>query len=401
MPVGQDGDESLLRAVTGFDPSAKIGVAVSGGGDSMALLHLMHRAGWPIEAVTVNHGLRAEAAAEATSVARFCQSLNIPHTILHWSGPDLTGNLMDQARRARLSLMADWARGRGIEHIVLGHTADDQAETLLMGLARKAGLDGLSGMRPVWSQHGVTWSRPLLAHGRQALRAYLGSQSITWVDDPTNDDDAYTRVKARRALKPLAALGITTAALAAVVGHLESSRQALSWALATAAGGVVTERAGALRIDRHGLHDLPQDLQRRLLIAAVLWISRADYAPRDAAIQRLQQAIVAGRAATLWGCRLRCDDHAALITREPRAVVDGQPWDNRWHVTGPSGEIRALGTGLGQIKDWRATGLPRAVLEVTPAIWTGDTVIAAPLAGFGATATATVQPTFGSFLLSH
>ena len=287
----------------------------------MALLHLMHRAGHRVQAVTVNHGLRPEAAAEAASVARFCESLNIPHTTLHWSGPGPTGNLMDQARRARLSLMADWARGRGIGHIVLGHTADDQAETLLMGLARKAGLDGLSGMRAGWTQNGIAWSRPLLAHGRQALRDYLRRQGVGWVDDPTNDDDAYTRVKARRALAELGPLGITAAALAAVAEHLDSSRQALSWALASASGRIVTERAGALWIDRVGLQGLPPDLQRRLLIAAVLWISGADYAPRDAAIQRLQQAIAAGRDATLWGCRLRCVNDTALISREARAVT--------------------------------------------------------------------------------
>ncbi len=368
----------------------------------MALLHLMHRAGHRIEAVTVNHGLRPEAAAEAASVALYCESQNIPHTTLHWSGPFPSGNLMDQARRARLSLMADWARSRGIGHIMLGHTADDQAETLLMGLARKAGLDGLSGMRPMWSQHGVAWSRPLLTQGRQALRDYLRRQGVVWVDDPTNDDDAYTRVKARRVVKALIPLGIGSAGLAATAANLDAARQALIWALGREAARIVTETAGALWIGRAGLQDLPPDMQRRLLIAALRWTSGADYAPREAALQRLQQAIAAGRDATLWGCRSRCVNDAVLIVREPRAVAGGVPWDGRWHVTGPAGDIRALGAaGLRQIKDWRACGLPRAVLEVTPAIWAADSLIAAPLAGFGPPATATVQPSFGSFLLSH
>ena len=402
MPVGQDSDDQCLLRAVSVAGSDRLGVAVSGGGDSMALLHLMHRAGGVIEAVTVNHGLRTEAAAEAAGVAQYCQNLNIPHTILHWSGPAATGNLMDQARRARLSLMADWARGRGIGHIVLGHTADDQAETLLMGLARKAGLEGLSGMRTVWDQHGMAWSRPLLAHGRQELRDYLRRHGVAWVDDPTNEDSSFTRVKARNVLKLLAPLGITAGTLAAVVGNLDAARQAMAWSLAREAGRIVTEREGALWITLQGLQMLPPDLQRSLMIAALRWISTADYPPREAAMQRLQQAIGAGRDATLWGCRLRILNGSVLITREPRAVSNGTPWDSRWQIVGPPGDIRALGpTGLRQIKDWRATCLPRAVLEVTPAIWAGDTLIAAPSAGFGAAATATVQPTFGSFLLSH
>ena len=194
-----DSDAALLQAArNAFLPEtpARIGIAVSGGGDSMALLHLMHRraveGGPPVAAVTVDHGLRPESAAEAAGVAAFCAARGIPHQTLRWQGPSETGNLMDQARRARLRLIAAWAQGAGgpgIGHVVLGHTADDQAESFLMNLGRAAGIDGLSGMRPAWHEQGIHWARPLLGHSRAALRDYLRRHGLPWVDDPSNDND--------------------------------------------------------------------------------------------------------------------------------------------------------------------------------------------------------------------
>ena len=179
----------------------------------MALLHMVaeiaSRTGRAVCALTVDHRLRPEAAAEAAFVGRACKALGVPHEVLVWDHGAIVGNLMDAARDARYRMMADWARGRGIGFVLLGHTADDQAETFLMGLARSAGLDGLTGMRPHWQQGGVTFLRPLLGLSRAALRSYLQGKGQVWIDDPTNDNDRYTRVKARRALKALKPLGVT------------------------------------------------------------------------------------------------------------------------------------------------------------------------------------------------
>ena len=153
---------------------ARLGVAVSGGSDSLALLHLLHdRIRTGLAAVTVDHRLRPESASEALHVARLCERLGVPHDVLQRTGWDGRGNLQDQARRSRTSLIADWARSCGIEAVALGHTADDQAETVLMRLARAAGVDGLSGMAPRHAQEGIEWHRPLLTCGREALREVL------------------------------------------------------------------------------------------------------------------------------------------------------------------------------------------------------------------------------------
>jgi tRNA(Ile)-lysidine synthase len=387
----------------------KLGVAVSGGSDSMAVLHLMVQAGWDVRAVTVDHRLRAAAAEEAEFVGRVCAGLGVAHDILFWDHGAVTGNLMDAARRARYDLMAAWARAQGMTHVVLGHTADDQAETFLMGLARTAGLDGLSGMRLGWTHDGVTFLRPFMQVTRAQLRGYLQEQGLPWVDDPTNDDDGFTRIKARRVLDALKPLGITADQLARVADNLAMVQSVVRGATADAARDVVQERAGVLVIDRGGVHALHFELQRRILIGALAWMSGAIHPPRADALDRVQGAITEGRDSTLSGCRIRVTATTIRILREPRALATYETpttavWDRRWRLEGPHGAgltIRALGDGLRQVPDWRDTGLSRDALVVTPAVWAGDALIAAPLAGFGQGWTATLRPSFASFLLSH
>lgn len=391
-----------------------IGVAVSGGSDSMALLHLFtriqkHRGG-TVHAVTVDHRLRPEAAEEARFVARFSAALGVPHTTLGWDHGAIEGNLQDQARRARYSLIDNWARAAGIGDVVLGHTADDQAETLLMGLAREAGLDGLSGMRRTWTDRGVRWARPFLATPRKELRAYLVRHGISWIEDPSNADDRYQRVKARRALKALAPLGITAEGLAEVSSNLAIARSALVELAANTADRIARTSAGEVIFDLEPWKLTGPDTRRRLLIAALRWVSSADYAPRADQITRLDASIRQGRDATLAGCRVMLSGAGFRVSREPKAVAGLQCltdaiWDKRWRLTGPHDpglRIRALGAeGLRACKGWRATGLSRAALVVSPAIWHGRDLIAAPLAGQSIRWAAEIVTGFPQDVLSH
>ncbi|MGB8812364.1 MAG: tRNA lysidine(34) synthetase TilS [Paracoccaceae bacterium] len=412
-----ESDADLLdaagRAFEGDAPKL-LGVAVSGGSDSMAALHLMvqaaQHAGWEVHAVTVDHGLRPEARDEAAHVGRICAGLGVAHDVLVWEHGAISGNLMDQARRARYRLMADWARARGIGHVVLGHTADDQAETFLMGLAREAGLEGLSGMRAAWREGGVVFGRPFLAIPREDLRGYLRRRGVTWLDDPTNADAHYTRVKARRVLAALTPLGITVRHLSRVVDNLNFAQSALVQATVTAASQVAIEAAGGLVFDRAGFQALPFEVQRRLLIAGLRWVSAAAYAPRAAALGRVQGAILSGADTTLWGCRIRVGAAGICITREPRAVAGvvcdlDQMWDGRWRLMGPKAAgltVRALGAvGLRQCKNWRECGVSRDALLVSPAIWRDDTLVAAPVAGVNNGFSAKIDAGFNSFIVSH
>ncbi|WP_146036465.1 tRNA lysidine(34) synthetase TilS [Pseudotabrizicola formosa] len=411
-----DPSESARRALSSFPPGP-VGLAVSGGGDSMAMLHLMAGVAGarPLAVATVDHGLRAASAAEAAGVAQVCAGLGLPHEVLVWQHGAVAGNLMDAARRARYGLLADWAAARGIGAVLVAHTADDQAETVLLGLARAAGLDGLSGMRPRWQQGGVWFHRPLLGVTRAALRGYLQSRGLWFVDDPSNDDPGFDRVKMRRALAGLGEVGITAEGLASVARHLAAVQADLRGMVAGAAARLVVERGGALEIDRAGFAALPGEVARRLMQAALLWMSGAEYPPRAEALARMVQAMAAGRAATLWGCRLLPHKGVMLLVRESRGlgpeVALGAVWDGRWRVTGPepgpepgpeSASVRALGAqGLAQVPDWRAAGLARAVAMATPGVWRGAGLISAPILSKDSAYSATLTAGFGLFLLSH
>jgi tRNA(Ile)-lysidine synthase len=410
-----DGEVFAQSIISSFLPNlpARIGVAISGGSDSTALLHLCHvlspHLGWQVQAVTVDHGLRPESATEAKAVGAFCAALGVGHTTLLWTGPNPAGNLMDQARRARLALISDWAANRGIGHVCLGHTADDQAESFLMNLARHSGLDGLSGLRTTWLEQGVQWHRPLLSQPRRALRAYLRSHSVDWADDPSNQNDRFTRIKARRAMQALAPLGITVETLTQTVQNLASAREALLRATARVAEAEVTQEAGGLRLCQTTLQSLDADIRRRLLIAMMGWINGAVYPPRQMQMAQLDTALAGAGSATLGGCRFRLRAGFVRLTREPRAVQGavplGQIWDGRWHVEGPMTPgltVGALGArGLLACKDWRETGFSRDQLLVSPAVWQADHLIAAPLAGNAGPYRADLPQPFNRFVLSH
>ncbi len=399
-----------------FTPSLpdRLGVAVSGGGDSMALLCLAAdwaaEGGPPVMAVTIDHRLRPEAAEEARMVARFCKTLAVPHQTLVWDHAGIEGNLQDAARRARYRLITGWARDNGVTHVATGHTADDQAECVLMGLARAAGIDGLSGMRPSWIDAGIVWMRPLLGMTRAALRDLLTARGVNWAEDPTNEDDRYTRVKARKALQALAPLGVTVSDLATVAENLAEARQVVAEATMAAADRVAREAGGEVIFDREQFLRLAPEVARRLLVAALQWLSGADYPPRGDAVQRLKAAVRERRDATLWGCKLAVRGNDVRLTREPKAVsgMEGKTdaiWDNRWRLTGPHEAgltVRALGSaGLRQCPDGRETGFSRAALVVSPAVWRDETLISAPLAGFSNGWGAEIVAGFRSFLISH
>lgn len=418
MPLsgGRPGDDDLTAALAPAlaAGSGPLGVAVSGGGDSVALLLLALRAaagtGRAVQAATVDHGLRPEAAAEARQVAALCAARGVPHEVLVWQTPQGPGNLMQRARNARLALLADWAARRGLGAVLLGHTADDVAETLLMGLARRAGIDGLTGPRPAFAVAGVAFLRPLLAVSREDLRAFLRRQGTGWAEDPTNDDPDFARVRARAALPGLAALGITAAGLARVAGHLAQARAALDQATAAAAGGLLHEAAGAVWIGRGGFAALPEEVQRRLLAGLLRGMTGSPHPPREAGLARLRAAVLQGGAASLGGLLLRPAGEAALLLREARAlpgpVAPGAPWDGRWRLSGPFAEgdrIAALGAAaLAALPPLPGRPpLPALVLRATPAVWRGATLIAAPLAAPGGAFAATCLPAFATGALSH
>jgi tRNA(Ile)-lysidine synthase len=380
--------EALARAMSSA-PEGPLGVAVSGGGDSLALLLLLQASGRSVEAVTVDHGLRPEAAVEAEAVARLCAERGIPHATLRWQGWTGRGNLQAAARAARRRLIAAWARERGLGAVALGHTLEDQAETFLLRLARGSGVDGLAAMGFATRGEGLLWLRPLLEARRADLRAWLAGQGVPWAEDPSNADPAFARVRARAALDPLATLGLAPERLASAAAAMARARAALEAATgALARACLAAGPAGDLTLDPAPWRSAPEEIRLRLLAAALGWVSGAPLRPRLAALTGVAGAIAAGRVTglTLHGCVLRAKGERVVLRREPERV--GQPvpfgaiWDARWSVTGPceGAEIAALGTaGLAARPLWRDSGLAREALLTTPGVWRDGALRAAPI----------------------
>ncbi len=372
-------------------PEGPLGVAVSGGGDSVALLLLLHKSGYDVQVATVDHRLRPEAAEEALGVAQLCATLGVPHEVLVWETPDIKGNVQKAAREARRGLLADWARGHGLRDIVLGHTLDDQAETVLMRLARGSGVDGLAGMAAKRCEGGLCWHRPMLGLRRAELRAFLRDEGVGWVNDPSNEDLKYDRIKARRALEILAPLGVKPEGLADTAAHMRRARGALEAAtLDLAKRCVRVSAAGEVALAGF---EAPREVQLRLLAAALGWVSGAGYRPRFASLEGLLESCLGGQdfGKTLHGCRISRRKNEIVINRELAATPAMGPvqniWDGRWQINLKDTEnlhIRALGEdGLQYCPDWRDSGHSRAALLASPSFWQGGLLTAAPLALFG------------------
>ncbi len=402
-----------LGRLLGPDFPAALGLAVSGGGDSMAMLHLV--AAWArvwgvaLRVVTVDHGLRAESAAEAALVADEARGLGLPHDTLTWAGWNGAGNLPDAARRARLELIGGW-RG-DLRHVIFAHTQDDQAETLLMRLKRGSGVEGLAAMQPKRRMPGQDWHvvRPMLGIGRADLRHYLGVLRIPYADDPTNDDPAYDRVRMRRVLDLLEDEGIGRAALAATAGRMGRAAAALGRRAHDVAEALARADHGDVILDRDRLARVEADTQLRLLAAALQFVASAPYRPRADALEAALDRVLAGGAATLAGCRIEAEGAALRVFREHAAVAGAEApadgtalWDGRWRVTMPDAggiRVRALGPDgmLQAIAEVRVSGVPRAALEAAPAIFRDAQLVACRRIGFGAFYAEILDPPGGDF----
>jgi len=395
----------------------RVGVALSGGGDSLALLHVLTECfrGQDVEilAATVDHGLRADSAQEARQVAKTVAQMGLRHEVLQWQDWQGEGNLQDQARRARYRLLTQWAKRLDIPVLALGHTADDQAETVLMRLARSAGVDGLAAM-PVRRQvNEVTLLRPLLGVTREQLRSYLRQNDMTWIEDPSNQDRRFERVRIRQAMDVLEPLGLTVETLSVVAQNMGKAREALDQQTFLAAREQAQIVAGAVVLDRKNLCELPDEIIHRLLSRALQWVSGAGYPLRRRVMAEALETVRRGGGLTLGGCRILCRAGQVWICREYNAVRDqvaapGALWDDRWRLSGGDAagfEVRALGkTGLRLCPNWRETGCPGAVLEATPALWCQQDLLAAPLAGMGngwTANTAKSEEEFHASPLSH
>ena len=290
-----------LEALAPHD--ARIGVAVSGGPDSLALL-LLATAARPgrIEAATIDHGLRAEAADEAAMVGRICEELEVRHSILtaRWAELPQTA-IQEHARNQRYRLLGYWAEERGLDALATAHHAEDQAETLLMRLARGSGVKGLAGMRARSVSPGahVRLLRPLLGWHRAELEQVCSSAGVTPAQDPSNHDERFERVRVRRALAGLEWLD--PGAIARSAANLADADVALDWAMRAEWDRSVTERRGIIVYRPSGA---PVEIVRRIVARAIRRLAtEGEREARGAELTRIVAVLSNGETATLRGVR--------------------------------------------------------------------------------------------------
>ena len=381
---------------------AGVVAAVSGGGDSLALLFLLkahidlHAPHTRLIAATVDHRLRPASGAEARSVALLCARHGIAHRILEWEGAKPATGVLAAAREARYRLLADAAREAGADLVLTGHTLDDQAETVAMRQARRDGGEGLSGIAPATLfRENVWFCRPLLDRRRQALRDWLSRQGIGWIDDPSNEDPAYERVRVRSRLS-----GAEIETLARNAGEAGRVREALAGEAGRLIDAFASRpAAGLLRLDPRLLEGAPDAalLALRALLAlaggtphlpdrvrALALAGRLAGPPMRATLSR---AVIDARADAIWIRREARDLPSIALTREP--VV----WDGRWRLSSTAEAGVSVRPG-GRMEE--IPGIPRGLLRAAaaaePGIFIGGEFAGHVVEGVGVSAVPVVAP---------
>jgi tRNA(Ile)-lysidine synthase len=294
--------ERFRRAADALRRDGRLGLAVSGGPDSLALL-LLAAAAFPgeVAAATVDHGLRPESADEAAFVADLCRGLGVPHEILRAEVDRGRASLQRAAREARYRALGDWLAARAIGTVATAHHADDQAETLVMRLIRGAGIGGLAGIRakgalPAAGSEAIV-VRPLLDWRRAELRAIVDGAGIRPVDDPSNADPRYDRARVRAQLDR--SDWLDPVAMARSAAALAEADAALDWTAQRLEEERVVAERDKLLLRPDGL---PPELKRRLLLRLLARI-RPEAAPRGEETSRLIATLEAGGTATLAGVK--------------------------------------------------------------------------------------------------
>jgi tRNA(Ile)-lysidine synthase len=310
MSIAAEQIERFRRECAALTGGAPLGVAVSGGPDSLALLLLAHAA-FPgaVAAATVDHGLRAESAAEARFVGEICADRGIPHAIIAVEIDPARSSRQRAAREARYRALAAWCEQAGLAWLATGHHLDDQAETLVMRLLRGSGVSGLAGIRAAGPLPGsqARLIRPLLGWRREALGDIVAAAGLEPVSDPSNRDARYDRVRIRRLLAETPCHAPD--ALARSAAALAEAEPALDWAVDEAWRERVIREGDGFGFEPAGL---PAEIVRRLLCRML------GGTPRGDEIQRLIARLDDGKTATLAGFRCTGGPRWRLRREGPR-----------------------------------------------------------------------------------
>ena len=391
-----------------FEPNPEVVAAVSGGADSMALALLLQdwleKRGGRLHAVTVDHGLRPGAAAEALEAARRLKAQGVKHRILRWRGEKPRASLQAAARTARYDLLSAYCRDRGILHLFVAQHRDDQAETFLLRLARGSGLDGAAAMAPLRCTPDMRILRPLLAVPKARLEASLAARGLGWAEDPSNRNRSFARIRLRQLLPELAREGLTAERLSKTAHLLGRSRQALQVTLAGfLARHVRCDPSGYLLLEHAALLRAPEEIALRALASCLMSVGGRGFGPRLDRLEQLYGALghTTFSGATLSRVRLSLKAGQLLFVREARGLDscrlrpgESGRWDGRFDLClglrpGPGkGPIVVRALGREGRRELRRGGhrdlrpLPAAVQVTLPSLWDDLGLIFVPFLGY-------------------
>jgi tRNA(Ile)-lysidine synthase len=330
---GSVGDGEANALFRGLEDLPGLVLAVSGGPDSTALLVLAAR--WAkrlkrapkLVAVTIDHGLRPQAAREAAMVKRLARRLGVPHRTLHWRGRKPRTGLQEAARYARYALLAQVATRARFAHILTAHTLDDQAETVLFRLARGSGLFGLTGMAhaaplPLDGVREIFLVRPFLHLPKARLVATLKAERIAYAEDPSNRDPRFTRARLRSLMPALAREGLDARGLARLAARLRRAESTIQFAVQAARSALVPlpwPQHGPIVFATAPFAGLPAEVALRLLGEAIA--HTGDEGPVELAkLESLYEALRAARSRlrrTLAGALITLDRDDLTVERAP------------------------------------------------------------------------------------
>ncbi|MGQ0742374.1 MAG: tRNA lysidine(34) synthetase TilS [Alphaproteobacteria bacterium] len=401
-----------MRALgwTGKGPAS---LAVSGGGDSLALMHLYgewaRERGAELPAVLiVDHGLRAQSSREAERTARWARRAGFEAHVLSWRGKKPHADVEAAARNARLRLIGEWCRAQGAKTVFLAHTEDDQAETFLLRLARGSGVDGLAAMqacsRYPLAGFDIEVLRPLLGMARSELREFLAERSQPWLEDPMNMDPRFARARLRAVMPAFRSAGLTSSRVAGAARHLGRAREALEAAAnALLSKAAQFDQAGYALLDGAALARAPREIGLRAVAAVFMAVSGEAYRPRFEKLDRLFDAVVVSAKSsgrTLHGCRVSAAPRAfqtfgtrtLLVTRDARPALRAPDvllrpgrdavWDNRFRLRfGGETKAGALRVrALGERPDLAEVlaHVPAPARASLPAVFRGAEIVTIP-----------------------
>jgi len=371
-------------------------LAASGGADSTALIVLVAK--WrerpPVLVVSVDHGLRPEAAAEAKTAAENAKRLGLPFRIMKTSKRAASGNLQDWARRARYALLAEAARDAGFDTIVTAHHEDDQAETFVLRLARGSGVYGLAAIPREGYHDGIALARPLLSLSRAVLREIASKSGLPIVEDPSNSDLRFDRVRVRAAMPELAAIGLTPMRLAETAGRLSRAASALDhYAGVLLADHFEANPFGVVGGAADAFARAPEEVALRALALILRAVSGADYTPRLTSAEALRAAILAlppddRLKRTLSGVVVSVADGRFIARREwgRKGLADAAApagatllWDRRFQVEVPriKGALSVGALGRSE-RRFGPTPAGRGAVQALPGLYRNGTLVAAP-----------------------